>query len=183
MRLILGILSVLLVSTGLCACADTSLDLKEKLDVAMQGTFEAPVDADGNAEPRFQTYVLTNIVLVDSDGVETSLFTDTEPLELKIVNRSQIIYEADLHDLVNKSYASARVSFQSTVLGGGKYGDAMSVELIDPDLDIPDALTVETATNYRMNVQVQWKNTVTRDDDAGTETMTAPSFALDLGKG
>ncbi len=185
MRRLLGILAILFVSTGVCACSDDALELTERLTVAMQGTFVAPVDADGNAEPRFQNYVLTDVVLIEAGGVETSVYKATEATALKIVNRSQIIYEADLAELVDKTFTSARVSFQPGITGGGKIEDAMAVTLVDPELEIPSPFTVEATTTYRLNIEVQWKNTVTRDEDSDpkTETMTAPSFALDLGKG
>ncbi len=42
------------------------------------------------------------------------------------------------------------------------------------------SLVAKSETDLRQ-VKVQWKDTVTRDDDAKAETMTAPTFAVAIG--
>jgi hypothetical protein len=165
----------------LSACGSTALDLSEKLTVVMYGVYEAPVDATGNVEPRQQHYTLTDVSLINTDGSATSIFVESEPKDLVIINRAQIIEEAPLADYAETSFAGFRVSFASAISGSGKYEAEMPATLSSATADLLEPVTVTKAKVYRLNVKVQWKNTVTRDEDAKTEEMSAPTFALGLG--
>ncbi len=167
----------------LAGCGQTSLKLDETLTVVMYGVFEAPADATGNVEPRSQTYMLTGVALLNADGTATSVMKETEPKELKIISRAQIIEEASLHDYVGTAFAGLRVTFAPDVTGAGKYNPAMATTLTRTDADLLQTLTVEKATAVRLKLKVQWKNTVTRDDAVtpGTEEMRAPTFAVEIG--
>ena len=182
-KILIGVFGVPAIA-GLTACssATTSLTTAAKLTVVMYGVFEAPVDATGGAEPRFQTYTLNSVDLVDGDGVVTALFSDP-PKSLRIVNRSQIIAELPLTDYVGKSFSSVRVGFDPDVVGGGKIEAAMPATLGNPVLELVEPITVAAAKDVRLKIKVQWKNTVSRDEDADpkTEVMSAPGFSMAFG--
>jgi hypothetical protein len=178
------ILGLCLVGQGLGGCGGAaSLKTDETLAVVMYGTFIAPVDATGNAEPRSQTYTLKDVAVMTDDGAVTSVMTEKEPVTLKIVNRSQIIESASLHDFVDKTLTGVRVTFDTAITGAGKYEPEMAVALASADAELLQGIDIDTGKNVRLNIKVQWKNTVTRDDtaDPPTESMTAPTFALDIG--
>ena len=171
----------IILGLGLTACGSTKLELDESLTVAMLGVFEAPTDATGNADPRSQTYTLQDVSLVGLDGSLVDLFPD-EPKEIRIVNRSQIIHEADLSDYAEAVYAGIRVEFAAAVVGAGKIEPEMAVTLADPIVLYAQQFTVEKAIAQRLEIHVQWKNTVTRDEaaDPVTEVMAVPTFATQL---
>jgi hypothetical protein len=168
-------------TTG-CGSTSTTLELGEMLTVAMIGVFEAPPDAEGNAEPKFVKFDLEGLKLAAADGTEVELFEEEEPLEARIINRSQIIYEASLADYVDTEFTSLTVTFGQDIVAGGKYEDEITAELPVAAAEYVDAITVEKAKGLRLTVQVQWKNILTRDEEADppTETMTAPTLTLDL---
>jgi hypothetical protein len=169
-----------LAALGLGGCS-TELDIKESLTVAMLGVFDAPADATGNADPRAQTYTLEDVGLVAADGTVTDIY-DADPLEVRIVNRPQIIHEAELGDYKDLTYAGIRVQFSAAVVGIGKIEDELPITLADPVIVYAQAFTVEKGIAQRLEVRVQWKNTITRDEaaDPPTETMVAPTFATEL---
>lgn len=173
---------LLALAGGVSACGQsTTLDLTEKLSVAMQGTFEAPPSAAGNAEPKAVTFQITGLTMTRADGTIDDIFQDeTEPKEVRIINRPQIVYEPKVHDFVDVAYTKLTLSLAATAEAKGKYEDAMSVTLAQPTADFVDTFTVAKAKSMRLDVSVQWKNTVTRDDDAKSEVMSSPTFLLDL---
>lgn len=179
-KLVCSILSLGL-GLSLTACGATKIDLKESLTIAMFGAFEAPADATGNAEPRSQTYTLQDVALVAADGTVVDLY-DEDAKEVRIINRAQIIHAADLSDYKENSYASIRVQFAAGVVGAGNLEDELTLTLADPVIVYAQTFTVEKAIAQRLEIQVNWKNTITRDDDADpvTEVMAAPAFATQL---
>lgn len=177
---ILGLYALLSVLTG---CGSTDLALTEKLTVVMYGVFETPADATGNVEPRSQTYTLNDVSLISADGTLTSVFAETAPKAVKIINRSQIIEEASLTDYVDLTYSGVRLTFDAAIVGAGKIEAEMATTLPASTIDYVAALTITSAKDLRLVVKVQWKNTVTRDEvaDPPTEVMSAPTFAVGIG--
>lgn len=174
--LLLGLAQV----TSACGQA-TDLDLTELLSVAMQGTFEAPPAAAGNAEPKALTFNIVGVTMTRDDGTVDDLFAaETEPKEVRIINRPQIVFEPEVADYVDVTYTKMTLTFDPTATAKGKYEDEMAVTLAQPVAEFEDTFTVEKAKSMRLDVSIQWKNTVTRDDDEETETMTSPTFLLDL---
>jgi hypothetical protein len=164
----------------LTGCSDTfSLSLKEKLLVSMVGIFEAPEGAEGNSEPRSMSFTLEKVTLIAEDGSETEMYED-DPAEFAIINRSQIIAEADAADYVGDSFSGIRVTFSPDVTVVGKVDDSMVVTLTQSDLLYSEAFTFEKAKELRFNIKTQWKNTITFDEAANTETAVPPSFDLEI---
>jgi hypothetical protein len=177
----LAALAWLVACLGLVGCGQTELDLDEKLVVAMYGVFEAPADAAGNAEPKYQTYTFTGLSLTGADGAVVDLFADadTEPTEVRIIDRSQIIFETSVHDYVDDKFTAASVGFDAAV-GVGGAGDELTTALPQPTLTLSEAFAVEKAKSRRLVVKVQWKNTITRDaDDPTLESVAPPTFAME----
>lgn len=174
--------TLLALAAGISACGDaTKLDLTEVLSVAMQGTFEAPPAADGNSEPRALTFTILGLTMTRDDGTVDDLFADeTEPKEVRIINRPQIVYEPEVHDYVDVTYTKLTLTLDASATAKGKYEDEIAVTLAQPVAEFVDTFTVEKAKSMRLDLSVQWKNTVSRDDDEKTETMTSPTFVLDL---
>jgi hypothetical protein len=169
--------SILSLLTG---CGDSlSISLKEKLLVAMIGVFEAPEGAEGNAEPRSMSFTLEKVTLIAEDGTETETY-EGDPAEFAIINRSQIIAEADAADYVGDSFAGIRVTFSPEATVVGKVDDSMNVALTQSELLYAEAFTFEKAKELRVNIKTQWKNTITFDETANTETAISPSFELEI---
>jgi len=164
----------------LSGCGDTfSLSLKEKLLISMIGVFEAPDGAEGNGEPRSMSFTLENVTLMAEDGAEIDLY-EGEPAAFAIINRSQIIAEADVTDHVGESFSGIRVSFAPDAVVTGKVTDKIAVTLPQPELMYSQAVTIEKAKELRLNIKTQWKNIVTRDDSTKTESAVPPSFVLEI---
>ncbi len=157
----------------------TKIDLTEKLTIAMQGTFEAPPAADGNAEPKFVKFTLDDVTMTQTDGTVVDLY-DADPLDLRIINRPQIIHEAKIKDYVGSDFSQITVTFAADAEAGGKYETSMPLTLATSEADFVEAFSVEKAKSLRLDISVQWKNTVTRNDDDKSETVTSPAFLLEL---
>lgn len=168
-----------LATFALVGCGDTSVSLEEKLVVAMLGVFEAPEDASGNADPRYLSIDFLDLTLTKSDGEEVDAFEPSSST-LRIVNRSQIIAEYSLSKYVGESFTSVKATFAPAATAGGKYASSLPVTLSTPAPVYTEVLTVEKTKNIRLDLKAQWKNTLTRDDDANSETATSPTFRFVL---
>jgi hypothetical protein len=164
----------------LSGCGDTfSLSLEEKLLVSMLGVFEAPEGAEGNGEPRAMSFTLETVTLIAEDATEIELFED-DPTKFDIINRSQIIAEADMADYVGDSFPGIRIGFAADATVVGKIEDNLVVTLSQADLLHSEVFTVEKAKELRLNIKTLWKNIITIDEAAGTESAVAPSFTLEI---
>jgi hypothetical protein len=168
----------LLVAAGLSGCGATTVASDVNFVVAMLGVFEAPEDAAGDSEPTHQTYSLEDVTLTSATGEVVDLYTD-DPKDVRILSRSQIIHEEDIGDYEEESFASASVTFAATVTGMGGSGDELTLTLPATTLTYATAFTIPKAKSQRLTIKVQWKNTIGTDED-GAESMTAPTFSLDL---
>jgi hypothetical protein len=172
-------LAVCLPMMAIVGCGSAKLTVDQKFVVAMVGVFEAPADATGNAEPKYQTYSLEDVSFTMSDGSALPLYTDAAQ-SFRIVNRSQILFETDISKEVGQTVAAINVQFAATIEGGGKTGATLTATLPSPVLTLNEAFVLEKAQSTRLNIDVQWKNTVTLDSSADpvTEVMSAPTFLL-----
>ena len=176
------IVRTILIGMLLAGCGgDQSLEFSETLVVGIIGVFTAPDDATGNAEPRNVTLTLEDVQIVASDSGTVDLYTD-EAEEFKVASRSQIIFEADLADYVDQEITSLQVTFASAATASGKYEEELAITFDDVTVEHTEAFTVSAAQTNRINIQLEWLNIITRDEDADppTETISAPSFATEL---
>ena len=145
----------------------------------MIGAFEAPEGAEGNAEPRSMTFTLEKVTLIAEDGTEIEMY-EADPAEFAIINRSQIIAEADVADYVGDSFSGIRVTLSPEATVVGKIDDDMVVTLTQNELLYSEAITIEKAKELRLNIKTKWKNTITSDEAANTETAIPPAFDLEI---
>lgn len=122
------------------------------------------------------------ITLTGTDGSVLDIFQKTTPLEVRILERSQIIHEAKMADYAKKTFASISVRFSSAIEGVGKTGSVLKATLPTPTASLSQTITIEAAKTQRLNIRVQWKNTIRRDEtlDPPVEIMNPPTFSLEL---
>jgi hypothetical protein len=165
---------------GACS-AETELDFSEKLTIAMLGTYEEPAGAQGNADPKFVNVTFTDASLTKSNGTIVDLF-EGEPTAFRIINRSQILHEVDMSSYVDETLSAITVTFEATVTAGGKIEAAMESTLLAATVSSDSALTIEAAIQKRLEIHLQWKNTVALDEtvDPPTETLGMPGLSATL---
>lgn len=165
---------------GACS-ADTELDFSEKLTIAMLGTYEEPAGVTGNADPKFVNVTFTDASLTKASGTIVDLF-DGEPTAFRIINRPQIIHEVDMSAYVDETLSTITVTFDATVTAGGKIEAAMESTLLATTVSSDSALTVEAAIQKRLEIHLQWKNTVTLDEtvDPPTEALGMPGLSAEI---
>lgn len=170
----LTITKLLLLVWPLGGCG--SLVEEQLLKVEMFGVSDSAVDSEGNDKPDFQTYVLTGISLVHSDGsTRTQLFdpaTSTADQSFRIVDRAQRIYSKAIKDLAGQSFNGIELSFEGTVTGGNQRHPDLSFTLSSPTLTLSRAFEVEKAQSLLVEIKVKWGDTIL---DA---TMSEPDYEL-----
>jgi hypothetical protein len=165
---------------GACS-GETELDFSEKLTIAMLGTYEEPAGAAGNADPKFVNVTFIDASLTRSNGAIVDLF-EGEPTAFRIINRSQILHEVDMSSYVDETLSAISVSFEASVTAGGKLGSALESTLLATTVSSASTLTVESAIQKRLEIHLQWKNTITLDEslDPPTETLGMPGLSATL---
>jgi hypothetical protein len=148
----------------------------------MLGTLVAPEGTEGNRDPVWQEYTLEGIFL-SPDPASTdalSLYSD-DPKAFKIIDRPQVIYKREIDATwVDEKFDSIVVHFSPTVMAAGLYADDYSIELPDGDVKFTDGFTVEKGQGILATINVQWKNTILRDEasDPPSESIIAPTFEI-----
>jgi hypothetical protein len=180
-----------------CGTAEESINSTEKLSLVMRGDFTVPFDqvtyptaianqsriaapATGNNDPKNETFTLSGLSLLDAEGTTIDLFEGSTATEYIIVNRNQIIFEADLSDHKDTVISSATVSFSAAVTASSPAKEDLSITLPQTDYVHTETWTVTSAIDKRLMLYVQWKNTVTVDEDSGAESIIAPSIRTEL---
>lgn len=177
-----GLLATVAAASLLVGCGSMSTDLavKETLAVVMTGVFESPADAIGNAEPKSLAFTLEDVTATTADGTVLDLY-DADPVQYVIISRAQIVAEAELTEYVDEVITALTVTFAADVVGKGKYDAEMTTTLTSASAIYQNTFTIEKAKAMQLDVNVQWKGIVTRDEEAATETMSSPAFVAELG--
>jgi hypothetical protein len=171
---------VLLV-VGLSACgSSTSLTETSELNIGMVGTLEMPPDAVGDADPKSLTFQILDASMTTDSGEVTDLYEEDEPTQVRIINRSQIILTAPLTDVVGKTLSKISVTFDPIVEGQGKSGSTLTTTLPVATLDYASPIAVTAGKNVRLDINVQWKDTISRDADTDEEVLGAPALSVGL---
>ncbi len=161
-----------------------SFDSAQSLTIRMLGVLVAPDGAAGAFEPTAQAYTLEGVFLSPDpvSGEALSLYTG-DPEEFTIIDRAQVLFKRDIDATwVGESFEHLVVRFAPSVTGQSKYASDVSLTLTDPDVSSAGTFVVEQGQGLEVTVNVQWKNTVTRDESTSpsTETMELPTFDLDI---
>lgn len=178
-RIYFLLISVVLISSG-CSL-DTNVDFSEKLTMSMVGSYESAEGASGNSEPRFVKVTLNSASLTKSDGTNVELYSG-EPKEFRIINRPQILLEADMSSYVGETVSAITLSFAPDIIGAGRIEDAMQSSLLNSTVSYQQAYKVEKAIQKRLDVSLQWKNVITLDESVSphSETLGMPSLIVEL---
>ena len=145
----------------------------------MVGSYDAPADAAGNSDPRSLTLTLSKVTLTLSDGTVVDA-SPTAATSYHIIGRPQIVAEKDLSAYEGKTLSAAQVTFLPTGVVGTHYGNNPTVTFGNASPKTTGTLVLQKTKVAQLEIDAQWRNTVTRDDDAKTESATAPAFALYL---
>lgn len=175
------IVQYLILFFSLSACS-SALDTTSFLTIKMLGNLEAPADAEGTNDPRWQGYTLEGVYLIPETGDALSLYSDA-PHEYKIINRSQIIYKKEVDsDWLDVNFSALTVQFDQTVTGGGKYSDSHELTLETGSISYSTPFTFKKGQGLTAVINVNWKNTMTRNEevDPPTESMALPEFDVSV---
>lgn len=180
----IGLIFIVGAALAAAGCGNTSLEFDQQLDVVMYGAFIAPADATGNAEPRSITFELSSVSLVNADDTLTTFdLSALTTTSFRISSYSQKILSQDLADYDGQTFSGIEITFAPAITAVGKYEAALASTLATPTIRHTEEFTVETAKSKRLEVKVEWKNTITRDEevDPPTETISAPTFSFSFG--
>ncbi len=162
-----------------CADALNATNVTTKLNIAMVGNASVPDGAIGTQDPIFQLYKLVSVVLTKSDGTTVAGY-EGDPLDLRIISRPQIITTYDMAKDSGVVYSSVAMTFDPTVTAAGRYQDDLSITLENPVLTYSEPFTVAKAQDRRLDIYVNWQNTVTESEVEQTNSVQAPTFSLTL---
>lgn len=173
---------IFLATFSVLGCGGLSLENKTYLTVKMVGNLVAPSTATGGQYPAWQEYTLQGVYLSPDpeSGEVLSLFNE-DPKTYKIVSRPQIIYQKEIPSTwVGKSFESLILRFDTGVTAAGKFRDDYQIVLDSSDIIYETSFMVEEGRGIVVTVNVNWKNTITRNDDTDTETWTLPDFVVSV---
>jgi hypothetical protein len=182
---ILGRRKVLAAVQGLAllGCSTQSLTAtSELLKVSMVGVFERTPDGVGNAEPKRILFTLKGMDFLKDDGTTVDIWEGADETTHRVISRPQIVFEKKISDYVGTTFMGLRLTFDETITGAGKYESELAASLPDPRPKFIQSLKVEKGQGMAITVNIQWKDTITRDSSATppTETMTPPSLRFSL---
>ncbi len=162
------------------ACGSSSLSTAPKLTIGMLGVFTAPTAVTGNNIPKSETFSMLAASATTAAGKSLAIY-EGKALSFAVVNRPQIILEYDLSKVSGETISSVSVLFDSSLTATGKYNSAMTTTLTNATVTYAAPLVVTTTKAFRLDVNVDWENTVNRDDAAKTESLESPTLQLVLG--
>ena len=172
-------LGLVVIGTSGCSALTSASSIVTKLNIGMNGMPTIPDGATGNNDPIYQQYSLENVTLTKADGTSVLAYTG-DAKDLRIISRPQIITTYDMSNDVGTTFNSISVTFSSSVTGAGRYRSDLSIALENPTLTYSVPFTVTKAQDRRLDIYVNWQNTVTESDSDKSDSLQAPGFELKL---
>ncbi len=164
----------------LSACgATTSLTGSQSFVVEMYGVFEEPVGADGAFEPKWQNYLLTDVLITKSDGSGDVDLMTSDPPVVRIVDRTQIIFSADVAEYEGVAMSGLTIKFDPSIVVAGKAAEH-TVILDTGDMTLAQSISVGKGQGITVLLKVKWKNTIKVDEATGEESALAPTFDISI---
>ena len=170
---------LVVVSSAGCSALTSASSIVTKLNIGMNGMPTIPDGATGNNDPVYQQYSLETVTLTKADGTAVVAYSG-EAKDLRIINRPQIITTYDMSNDVGSTINSIAVTFSSTVIGAGRYRSDLAIALENPTLTYSVPFTVTKAQDRRLDIYVNWQNTMTESDSDKSDSLQAPGFELKL---
>ncbi|SMF76232.1 hypothetical protein [Pseudobacteriovorax antillogorgiicola] len=161
-----------LMSLTLAGCG---FDTDQFINIEMYGVYTSPTDAAGDTTPQSLEVELTSVALLNASGNEQTVLYSGDPVELTVVDRSQLIYQKDLADYQDSTFIQTIVTFNTSYIANVKDLDPVTDELSTGTVVSEDSFVVETGKSVTFSLKVSWQNTV-----LGTEVVTDPTFELVL---
>jgi hypothetical protein len=176
--------ATVVIFTLLIQGCSSAIDTTKFLTVRALGVLVAPEGATGNYDPVWQEYTLEGVFLSpDPDSGDALSLYSEDPEAFKVIDRPQIIYKREIDNAwVGETFDTLVVRFSTTVTAAGKYADDYKIELAESDVSNVDSFTIEKGQGIEATINIQWKNTVTRDEasDTSTEEWMAPTFDVSI---
>ena len=172
-------LSLIAFLTAQCAAIDSLSSNKTIFNVAMTGMDKIPDSATGNRDPAFESFTLNSVTLTREDGSTVDGFAN-DPKTLRIINRPQIISSADLGSDIGTTFTKVTVQFDPNVQGGGRYQSDLKITLPTGELSYSTPFKISKAQSRRLDIWVNWQNTLDENNSDKTDSLQVPSFELSL---
>ena len=172
-------LGLVVIGIAGCSALTSASSIVTKLNIGMNGMPTIPDGATGNNDPIYQQYSLETVSLTKADGTSVVAYSG-DAKDLRIINRPQIITTYDMSTDVGTTFNSIAVTFSSTVTGAGRYRSDLLIALENPTLTYSVPFTVAKAQDRRLDIYVNWQNTVTESDADKSDSIQAPGFELKL---
>ena len=164
-----------------CGVSTSSLTGGEQnFVVEMYGVFQEPVGTEGAYEPKWQNYLLTDVYLTKKDDATTVDLMTTDSETIRIIDREQIIFSADISEYDAVTFSSLTVVVDPSVVVAGKTTDENVITLDTGDITLTKDFTVEKAQAVTVLLKVKWKNTISLDDASGQEVFFPPGFDISI---
>ena len=145
----------------------------------MRASSDVPTGAAGNASPDALTLTLQGIQLTNKTTSEVVEVYEDDAKEFKIIDRDQILYKIPVTDLDGTTYSSGSIVFESVATLKSKYEAELPFDLSTVPATTTQEFTCGTGQECTLHVYVAWKNILTRDTDAETDTLDLrPTFRV-----
>lgn len=181
----LALLATLIQGAGFVTSGcGASLSSDTKFKVRILGSLSQPTGASGSTSPQAQVFLFNNVALQPEDGsAPVELYTG-DPLELRVIARPQEVWSTtDLADHIDKSFTSATVKFDPTVIVVDQEGEEHTLTLDSGDLVMSEPFTITEGDETIVTIRASWGKTITPPTESvTTTTVSAPSFTLFLGE-
>ena len=161
MTFILKIAVFSLSATLLTACDDFEQDAA--LTAEIFASYVAPEGADGNVTPFRAEANITSFLVDFSESPQTDLTGELQN-PLSVVDRRQQLFSFDLSDYEEQQISQITIEFASELLLEAPNLSPLLVELEQTTYLIDTSMTVEKGRSEKINIELQWKNTILSQD-------------------
>jgi len=168
-----------IIGSTILSCGLDDLAGTQNLTVEMAGTFVAPDSATGNAVPRNIIFTLTGISMREKDTQTEVAMLENATTTVTVINRPQIIFEKNVKSLKGTTYDQFTASFSNEITISGKF-NATPLTQLDGTIVLTKEFTIEEAQGVKVTIAVNWKDIITSDTVAKTDTVTDPTYTTKL---
>lgn len=160
-------------------CSDQTDVTSQYAKIRIVGSFEYPQGSvSGSFEPITQTYSVQSILLRAADGSVMNLY-NSDAFEVRISKRPLLVKEALIEEkYIGQSFTSFEMTVNQLMTASSKYEQNHQITLPSGSITLSDSIAIPKGQNLIFTIYVQWRGTVTRNEEAQVDTMVAPTYRV-----
>jgi hypothetical protein len=150
------------------------------IEVLMYALPKASEASEGTFTPRYYDITVNTITLFLADNAEGIVIDVTEDEKFRIIAREQIVLSSSIADYEDAQLVGVGIELEPEFTAAGKYRSNHILTFQESNIRHTQDVLIEKNRSLKLDIQLNWLNTVTLDEEIKDESLISPDINISL---